>query len=326
MMNQRSKLSGVITAVLTPFDADGHPHIGRLQDHIRRLETQGCDAVLLAGTTGEGPSLSLEERKTLVEAATAAAVGVKLLVCTTCASLPETVELTRHAFDQGAYGVTVMPPFFFKDVSDEGLYAFYRQVLDQGVPDTGRLLLYHIPQVTGVQVSFGLVARLLEGGEHRVAGIKDSAGDLEHCQELCRRFPTLSVFTGNDQFILEALRSGARGCVTGLVNVFAPLAVGIYQAFRTGDPEVERLQSQFTQLWSVLERYQPYPALMKALLALQQDDPQWVRVRPPLVAMSTVRIKELLEECSDLELPAEYAWLHIGSNGWSSMQEMAGRL
>ena len=188
--------------------------------------------MLLAGTTGEGPSLSLGERKTLVAAAIAAAARVKVLACTTCASLPETIELTRHAFDQGAYAVTVMPPFFFKDVTEDGLYAFYRQVLDRAVPDGGRLLLYHIPQVTGVQVSFGLVARLLEAGEGRVVGIKDSAGDLEHCRELCRRFPELSVFTGNDQFILEALRSGASGCVTGLVNVFAPLAVAICRAFR----------------------------------------------------------------------------------------------
>jgi 4-hydroxy-tetrahydrodipicolinate synthase len=325
-MNQNSELSGVITAVLTPFDADGYPHIGRLQSHIRRLEAQGCDAVLLAGTTGEGPSLSLEERKTLVEAATATAVGVKVLACTTCASLPETVELTRHGFDQGVYGVTVMPPFFFKDVSEEGLYAFYRQVLDRAVPDGGRLLLYHIPQVTGVQVSFGLVARLLEGGEGRVVGIKDSAGDLEHCRELCRRFPTLNVFTGNDQFILEALRSGARGCVTGLVNVFAPLAVGIYQAFRTGDPAAEKLQSQFTRLWSILEPYQPYPALMKALLALHLDDLDWAQVRPPLVALPAARLQVLLDECSDLELPAEFGWLCTGSAGGLTPREGALRI
>ncbi len=134
-------------------------------------------------------------------------------------------------------------------------------------------------------VSFDLVARLLEGGERRVAGIKDSAGDLDHCRELCRRFPELGVFTGNDQLILEALRSGARGCVTGLVNVFAPLAVAIYRAFVIGDPSAENLQDQFTRLWSVLQRYQPYPALLKALLAREQDDLAWKRVRPPLVPL-----------------------------------------
>ncbi len=148
-MTDCSELSGVITAVLTPFDAGGRPHIARLQNHIRRLEAQGCEAVLLAGTTGEGPSLSLEERKRLLEAGSAAASRLKVLACTTCASLPETIELTRHAFDRGAYGVAVMPPFFYKDISDEGLYAFYRQLLDQAVPEEGRLFLYHIPQVDG---------------------------------------------------------------------------------------------------------------------------------------------------------------------------------
>ena len=257
----------------------------------------------------------MEERKTLLVAGTAAAAHVKVLACTTCASLPETVELTQHAFASGAWGVTVMPPFFFKGVTDEGLYAFYRQILDQAVPDDGRLLLYHIPQVTGVPISFGLVARLLEGGEDRVTGIKDSAGDLEHCREMCRRFPKLSIFTGNDQFIFDALRSGARGCVTGLVNVFAPLAVSIYRAFQGGDPTADSLQTQFTRLWSVLERYQPYPALMKALLALQKDDPLWLPVRPPLVSMPAARLQELLDECSALELPAEYGWLRVRSTG-----------
>jgi 4-hydroxy-tetrahydrodipicolinate synthase len=312
-MSQRSDLSGVITAVLTPFDDRGRIDIGRLQSHIRRLESQGCAAALLAGTTGEGPSLSLEERKTLLEAGIAAAAGTKVLACTTCASLPETVELTRHAFDHGAYGVTVMPPFFFKGVSDEGLYAFYWEVLDQAVPGDGRLLLYHIPQVTGVPVSFELVARLLEADERRVVGIKDSAGDLEHCRELCRRFPDLAVFTGNDQLILDALRCGAAGCVTGVVNVFASLAVAIHRAFLAGgDPAADSLQSRFTRLWSVLDRYQPYPALMKALLSLQLDDPAWLNVRPPLVPMGADRLQALLGECRALDLPEEYGWMRNG--------------
>jgi 4-hydroxy-tetrahydrodipicolinate synthase len=312
-MDQMSELSGVITAVLTPFDLDGSLQLGMLQEHIRRLEVRGCNAVLLAGTTGEGPSLSMKERKTLLEACFSAADRIKILVCTTCANLPETVELTRHAFDHGAYGVTVMPPFFYKDVSDDGLYKFYRHLLDHAVPFEGRLLLYHIPQVTGVPISFGLIDRLLDDGEHRVVGIKDSAGDIEHCRELCRRYPDLRVFTGNDQLILEALRGGASGCVTGLVNVFAPLAVAIYKAFLTGDPRAENLQSQFTRLWSILERYQPYPALMKALLSLEQDDPIWLQVRPPLVSMPENRFDELMRECGALQLPVEYGWLQASS-------------
>jgi 4-hydroxy-tetrahydrodipicolinate synthase len=316
-MSQSSDLSGVITAVLTPIDAQGRIDTGRLQSHIRRLEAQGCAAVLLAGTTGEGPSLSLAERKTLLEAGIAAASAIKVLACTTCASLPETVEITRHAFDRGVYGVTVMPPFFFKGVSDDGLVAFYRQVLDQAVPTDGRLLLYHIPQVTGVPVSFELVARLLEAeadrGHNRVVGIKDSAGDLEHCRELCRRFPDIAVFTGNDQLILDALRCGAAGCVTGVVNVFAPLAVAIHRAFLAGgDPAADSLQSRFTRLWSVLDRYQPYPALMKAMLSVQLDDPVWLNVRPPLVPMSAARLQELLGECRALDLPEEYGWMRNG--------------
>jgi 4-hydroxy-tetrahydrodipicolinate synthase len=142
-----------------------------------------------------------------------------------------------------------------------------------------------------------------------LVGIKDSAGDLAHCQELCRRFPGLQVFTGNDQLILSALEAGAAGCVTGLVNLFAPMAASICAAFARSAAEAGRLQDRFTGLWRVLERYQPYPSLLKALAARRYGDPGWRRVRPPLVELAPDRFELLLDELSRLDLPERYGWI-----------------
>jgi 4-hydroxy-tetrahydrodipicolinate synthase len=307
--NPRSKLKGIIAAVLTPLDARGRPDLAAYTSHIRTLEADGCHGILMLGTTGEGPSLGLAERMDLVEAGQEAAGGMAALVCTTCASLPETVALTRHAFDRGVDAVTVMPPFFFKGVDDEGLLLFYRQVLDEAVPNEGKLMLYHIPQVTQVPVSFDLIERLMRWGGQRVAGIKDSAGDLDHCRELCRRFPDLLVFTGNDQLLLSALGSGAAGLVSGLVNVFAPWAAAIYRAYLHEDAQAVRLQEGFTELWAVLDGYQPYPSLLKALAALRYADSGWRWVRPPLVEMGENKRRLMLEALVKLDLPAEYGWI-----------------
>jgi 4-hydroxy-tetrahydrodipicolinate synthase len=309
MLQERTKIRGVITAVLTPFDKMGRPDFTAYQAHIRTLEREGCNGILLLGTTGEGPSMSLEERKDLLAAGREATTKMAVMACTTCANLPETAALTRHAFEKGADAVTVMPPFFFKGVSDEGLYNFYRQVLEEAVPDDGLMMLYHIPQVTGVPVTFSLLERLIELDGRRVAGIKDSAGSLEHCQELCRCFPELMVFTGNDQFILEALRSGASGCVTGVVNVFAPMAVAIYHAHIQSDPAADELQKRFRQVWAILDGYQPYPSLLKALISLRYREDGWRRVRPPLAPLEEDRLQELLLALTQLELDERYDWI-----------------
>jgi 4-hydroxy-tetrahydrodipicolinate synthase len=309
IMDQRMKLKGIISAVLTPLNESGRPDLVAYQAHIRILESDGCHGILMLGTTGEGPSMGLAERKDLLEVGLEAAGGMAAMACTTCANLPETIALTRHAFDQGVDAVTIMPPFFFKGVDDEGLLAFYRQVLDEAVPEHGLLMLYHIPQVTQAPISFDLMESLVLYGGGRVAGIKDSAGDLHHCRELCRRFPDLLVFTGNDQLLLSALRSGAAGLVSGVVNVFAPWACAIYQAYQDSDPQADRLQQRFTELWAVLDRCQPYPSLLKALVSLRYADAGWERVRPPLVDMANARRLDMLGALSNLPLPAGYGWI-----------------
>lgn len=312
-MVKESMLKGVIAAALTPLDKRGKPDITAYQEHLRSLQADGCQGVLLMGTTGEGPSFSAAERQDLFTAGREAIQRAAVLACTSCASLPETIGLTRHAFEHGADAVTILPPFFFKGVDDKGLYSFYRQVLDEAVPEDGQILLYHIPQVTQVPISFDLIERLLKAAGGRVAGIKDSAGDLAHCRELCQSFPGLRVFTGNDQFILEALQAGAAGSVSGVVNLFAPLAAAIYAAFERSDPAAAGWQQALTDVWAVLERYQPYPVLLKALASVRYQEPGWEQVRPPLVEMDAGSRQAMLAALAALDLPASYAWIRTAA-------------
>jgi 4-hydroxy-tetrahydrodipicolinate synthase len=308
-MENSISILGVVTAVLTPLDQKGMPNLDQLQRHIRVLEQDGNNALLLLGTTGEGPSFSVTERKAILEAAIRAAGKMEVMAQTGCASLADTIDLTRHAFGAGLNKVTVIPPFFFKGISDDGLFEYYRQIIEEAVPTKGSLMLYHIPQVTQVPISFNLIDRLLNTYGKRIGGIKDSAGDLDHLKELCRRFPQISVFTGNDQLILEALHAGAAGCVTGVVNVFAPLAAAIIRAFRSGNQDADGYQRQLTMVWQVLDRYQPYTSLMKGLVALRYQDFKWLNVRPPLDPMSPEQLESMVGELRRIDLPEAYAWL-----------------
>jgi 4-hydroxy-tetrahydrodipicolinate synthase len=302
-------IQGVVTAVLTPLDQSSKPNLDKLQRHIRVLELDGSNALLMLGTTGEGPSFSITERKDILEAAIQAAGKMEVMAQTGCASLTDTIDLTRHAFKAGLHKVTVMPPFFFKDVSDDGLFDYYSRIIEEAVPIEGGLMLYHIPQVTQVPISFSLLDRLLNTYGERIAGIKDSTGDLGHLKELCKRFPQLSVFTGNDQLILEALRAGAAGCVTGVVNAFAPLATAIIQAFRSGNQEADGYQRQLTMVWEVLDRYQPYTSLLKSLAALRYQDSGWLNVRPPVDQMSSEQMELMFGELRKIDLPEAYSWI-----------------
>jgi 4-hydroxy-tetrahydrodipicolinate synthase len=306
-MPEKQKIQGVVTAVLTPVDQKGKPDLDRLQSHVRMLEKDGSDAILLTGTTGEGPSFSIVDREDILEAGLRAAGKMRTMAQTGCASQSDTLALTQHAFQQGLNVVTILPPFFFKGVTDDGLFSYYSRILDEAIPANGKLMLYHIPQVTQVPISISLVDRLLEVYGERIAGIKDSAGDLKHLQKYCIRFPDLSIFTGNDQLILDALGIGAAGCVTGVVNVFASMAADIFKTY----PQVkaEAMQQQFTAVWKTLDGYQPYTTLLKGLLALRYDDPEWLRVCPPLDPMFPAQLFEMVEELANIELPISFDWI-----------------
>ena len=219
-MENSALLSGVYAAVVTPLKPDLSPDLDGLINLIQFLANRGCHGVLLMGTTGEGPSFSINERLSVYKEASVAREklpGLRLLAGTGTPSLEDTVFLTKSAFDLGYDGVVVLPPYYFRKASDQGLFTWFSQLLDKAVPRYGAVFGYHIPPLTGVSFSLDLLMRLRESFPDQFMGIKDSSGDPDWARALGAHFgDDLMVWNGNDSLFSLALKSKAAGCITAL--------------------------------------------------------------------------------------------------------------
>jgi 4-hydroxy-tetrahydrodipicolinate synthase len=312
MMNMKNAdIAGVIPAAVTPFTAQGAPDLKAFQRHLKTLADEGCHGALIMGTTGEGPSIGLAEREALLEAALAVASRGSILVGTGTPSLTDTIALTQKTYEFGAQAAVVVPPFYYRSAPTAGLLEYFRRILDHAVPDGETLLLYHIPQVTGVPISFDLLEALLATCGGRTLGIKDSSGDLEHAQSLCRRFPELHVFVGTDRLLLAGLEAGAKGCITAGANILAPLALRVHHAYAQGRADdARRVQTQLTQARAVLEKYQPFAASLKALLSIRYGGSSWTP-RAPLLPLTSEDLTQLVQDLRTLKLADELDWIEV---------------
>jgi 4-hydroxy-tetrahydrodipicolinate synthase len=285
----------VFCAALTPVAEDLSPDVPALVEHCRWLIAEGCDGVAVLGTTGEANSFSVAERMRLLEGVVEGGIPAeRLLPGTGCAALSDTVELTRHAVGLGVAGVVMLPPFYYKDVTVEGLLASYDAVIDR-VGDSGlKLVLYHIPPIAQIPIPMALIERLRERYPGTVVGIKDSGGDLAHMVELVRRFPGLAVLAGADPLMLPLLQQGGVGCITATSNLAGAELAAIYAGWR--DParkgEVEAAQARVTELRARVSRW-PQIAALKAATGLRTGNPGWARVRPPLMALTRAESEAL---------------------------------
>jgi len=291
-------LPGIWPALMTPLAADlaiDHP---KFAAHARHLLEKGCVGVTPFGTTGEGPSFSVAERRAAVDALIAGGVpAARILVSVSCAAVPDTVALVRHAQDVGAWGVLLMPPFFFKGVSDEGIVESYRQVLDATADRPLRVVLYHIPQVSAVGLSHGVIADLLRRYPRRIVAIKDSACDRAWSVGLAEAFASqIGVHVGNELDLPAVASFGSRGAVSGLAN-FMPRTVHRLAT----EPDAARTATEHARVQRLLAwlgGYALIPAL-KAVMAAQTGDAGWLRVRPPLAALDAGRFEALRRELAE---------------------------
>jgi len=281
-------LYGVYAAALTPLGKDFLLALDDLPDLLEFYAQRGCDGALLFGTTGEGPSFSPSERYTLLQNTChirQSLPGFRILAGTGTPSLEETIGLTRDAFDLGVDGVVVLPPYYFRGVTDDGLFEWFSRVIRKAVPSGSPLLGYHFPSVSGVPLSLDLIARLKDSFPDRFAGIKDSSGDLQHARKLGQIFDTeLIVLTGNDSLFSLALRNSASGCITAMANLCSPDLRLVWDAHLSGSPD-ENTQNLLNTGREFLNRFTPFPPVLKSLMTHFYDFPQWT-VRPPLMALS----------------------------------------
>jgi len=277
-------IGGVYCAAFTAFDAAGEVDPARTAAHARALLAQGCDGVALLGTTGEANSLSLGERQALLEAVIASgAPAERLLPGTSACSVPETIALTRHARSCGVATVLLLPPFYYPEPSLAGLLDFYGRVIEACAPDGVRVLLYHIPQMTGVPITPELIAGLRARFPGVILGVKDSGGNLGHMLALIEACPDLAVLAGADHLLAPLLRAGGAGCVTATSNLIAPRLVALHARIRdgAGPAATAELEREIADTRMLFQRWPQIPAL-KAAHALRTGDPTWAHVRPPM--------------------------------------------
>lgn len=293
---------GIWPALLTPLDTDLNVDHAVLAAHCKELLAKGCGGVTPFGTTGEGPSFSMAERKETIEQLIKNGIPAEqIMVSTSCAALPETLELTLHALRVGAHGCLMLPPFFLKGVSDEGIIDCYRYVIDavnkSDVAGKLKLYLYHIPQVTGVGLSQHVIRTLKTLYPDIILGIKDSSCVTAHSVGLAEAFmKDLTVYVGFEPDLPEMGRRGSTGAISGLAN-FMPRVVD--QLVMQPDAATTPAQRErVIKLINMLGGYSLMPSL-KGIMAILTNEPAWLRVRAPLVALKPDEFKALEQQIRD---------------------------
>jgi len=273
----------VLTASLTPLDQDLNIDGDHLARHVQWLLRRGASGVVLLGTTGEANSFTTSERMLALEAVVSSGVDPeKLIVGTGCCALKDTVDLTRNALRAGVHRILVLPPFYYKQVSEDGLFAAYDYLLQSVGNDEIRVYFYHFPKMSAIPISVALVERLIQGYPGNIAGFKDSSGDWAHISAMIRHFRELEVFAGSEQFLLDTLEEGGAGCISATANVTSQLAAELLHKWKT--PEAKMLQARLYEIRRAVEKWPMIPAL-KALMRELTQQWNWANLRPPLKAL-----------------------------------------
>jgi 4-hydroxy-tetrahydrodipicolinate synthase len=276
---------GVYAAALTPLNPNLSCADEILAEHCLYLINQGCKGVVLFGTTGEGPSFSVKEKKnTLKQVISKGLDPKKIIVGNGSASLADTIELAQTVLEYNCLGALIAPPCFFKNVSEEGVIAFYREILQQISDPALQIILYHIPQYSGVPLTVHIVQTLCREFPNRVIGIKESEGNFSFTQAILKTVPNCQVFVGKEKQLPLALQEGASGTICGIANLRPDLVCSLY----------EKGASLELDAFSALFEHRPIIACYKALLA--DKNPFWRFIRPPLTPLKEDEISKLKQD------------------------------
>jgi 4-hydroxy-tetrahydrodipicolinate synthase len=278
-----------IVATMTPFRKDGALDLDLVKRHLRFLEINGVDTIMPGGSNGEFPSMTLDERKQLLETVIENKGSMKILAHTSSCSLSEAVELTKHAQSAGADYVVLCPPFYYPSLPVNSLAEFFERVFQSvQLP----IYLYNVPKFTKNPLELDLVERMK--AQPNFKGIKDTSGSIENVANYKRNFPELEVYTGGDELITGAMQVGAGGVVSGLGNVFPWITRDIFQALdKRADADTP--QELAARLRSILNPYPRY-ACYKYAMSLVGLPISYARLpHPGLMEEQKAEIARLLE-------------------------------
>ncbi|GGD98078.1 dihydrodipicolinate synthase family protein [Caballeronia grimmiae] len=277
-------ISGVWVPVATPFDEEGSVDYDMFSAHAHWLLSEGVDGLAILGTTSEANSLSVDERlsamRTLIDMGVEPA---RLLPGTGSCSITDAVRMTTAAVDAGCPGVLVLPPFYYKGLSDDALFTFYSELIEKVNRDALRIYLYHIPQFSQVGFSIELVRRLVHAFPNVIAGLKDSSGDISNTLAMLEAFPSMHIFPGSEAFLLECLRAGAAGCITASGNANPRAICDLYASWREDTADAK--QETVTRFRKIVEQFPLIPGV-KALVARRAANASWRHMRTPLQALT----------------------------------------
>src|SRR6266705_4874609 len=295
-MTAPKRLSGVLAPVVTPFKRDLSPDRERYVRHCKWLLANGCRGLAVFGTNSEANSLSVEERMVLLETLIQEGVpAAALMPGTGCCALTDSVRLTAHAVKLGCAGVLMLPPFYYKGVSDEGLYRSFAEVIERVGEPRLRVYLYHIPPVAQVPITLAAVERLLKAYPVTIAGMKDSGGDWNNTKAFIDAFAKngFDVFPGAETFLLQGMRNGGAGCISATANTNPGPIARLFDTWQNADADAQ--QKRLDDIRATFAKYPMIPAL-KAAVARYGGDAGWAKVRPPLVELTADQTTSLIAD------------------------------
>jgi 4-hydroxy-tetrahydrodipicolinate synthase len=294
-VNDAHRITGVLSPVVTPFHPDLAADPDRFVRQCRWLLSQDVGLAVF-GTNSEANSLSVDEKIDLLDRLVGAGLDpARMMPGTGHCALPDSVRLTAHAVKLGCGGVLMLPPFYYKGVSDEGLYRSFAEVVERVGESRLRVYLYHIPPVAQVPITLGVVERLLVRYPRQIAGMKDSSGDWANTQAFLDAFAKagFDVFAGSETFLLRNMRSGGAGCISATANVHPGPIARLFATWRDADADAQ--QARLDEIRGVFQKFPMIPAL-KAAIAHHAGDSPWATVRPPLVELTADQSRALVAE------------------------------
>lgn len=294
-----STLPAVLSPVLTPFMADGNPDAQKLLKQCKWLESNGVGQAIF-GTNSEANSMSAPQKMSTLTALIEGGLNpAHMMPGTGASSIDATVNMTRHAVNHQCAGVLMLPPFYYKDVSDDGLFAYFSEVIQKVGSSTLQVYVYNIPPVTKISFSLSLLERLTKEYPSTIVGMKDSSGDWAYTESVIKLLAPsgFRVYAGSEVFLMRALRAGGVGCISATANV-NPKAIADLAA-HWKDANADERQAGLDQVRGIFAKYQMI-AGMKTAVAHYSKDPEWLRVRPPLMQLNADQQAQLLSELKQI--------------------------
>lgn len=293
-MDNAHPIRGILAPVVTPFDQDLNPDADRLVAHCKWLISQNCGLAVF-GTNSEGNSLSVDEKLDLLDSLFAADVDPsRMMPGAGCCALTDTVRLTEHAVKAGCAGVLMLPPFYYKGVSEDGLFRSFSEVIERVGDSRLRIYLYHIPQVSIIGITPSLIERLLQAYPTAIAGIKDSSGDWGNTKSILDAFggSGFNVFVGSESFLLANMQNGGAGCISATANINPAAIDRLYREWNASDGATQ--QSSLDDIRAIAAKNGMIPSL-KAVIAHFTGFPEWRNVRPPLASLTDTEAEDLVQ-------------------------------